>query len=63
MTVESIIKYGSKFTQLTAATNFRNRAFNTTNTCLCIVMIDFPYYIAVSHRKASILGKAGYELI
>lgn len=62
MTTTEIINNGSKFTQLTTAENYCNRAFETNNKSLHIVMIEYPYYIAVNARQASILIKGGYEL-
>lgn len=51
-----------KFLSFTHATNYTNRAFETTGTSLTIIQYDYPYYYVCSRREASQLMKQGYEL-
>ena len=62
MTTAQIINNAAKFTCLSLAENYKHRAFETNNKSLSIVLIDYPYIAVCSHREASILIKAGYEL-
>lgn len=61
MTAAELIRTGSKFTNLSTAHSYANRAFETANKSLHVLMIDCPYYIACSGKEASILLKKGYE--
>jgi hypothetical protein len=50
-----------KFSNLSLALSYQNRAFETTGTSLTIVMME-GYYLLVSNREASRLMKQGYEI-